>query len=226
MKIDFHTHSYYSNDGLSSPEKLIKIALKKGLDGIALTDHDTTKGWQEAIEVGKKLNAVLILGQEIKIKKNGKTIGEILGYFLKEEIDPIGKSLEEIIQEIKKQGGIAIIAHPFYWRKPFKELEKYADLVDGIEVFNSRSQTKRGNKKAFDFAQKNNSPITAGSDAHSCFEVGNAYIEANVKNIEELKEAILQKKVKIIGKQSPILVQIFAGLGKLLHFFWQPKIAP
>jgi len=223
MKIDLHCHSYYSNDGISSPEKLIKTGLKKGLDGIALTDHDTTKSWEEAIKVAKKLNAILILGQEIKIKKEGKTIGEILGYFLKEEINPEGKSGDEVIAEIKRQGGIAIISHPFGWKKPFLELEKYLRLVDGIEVFNSRSQTKKGNQKALQFAQKNNLSMTAGSDAHSYFEVSNAYIEAEVKNLQELKEAILNRQVKIIGHQSPIFVQIFAIIGKLIHFFWQPK---
>jgi predicted metal-dependent phosphoesterase TrpH len=223
MKIDLHCHSYYSNDGISSPENLIKTALKKGLDGIALTDHDTTKGWKEAIEAAKKLNAVLILGEEIKIKENGKTVGEILGYFLKEEIKAKGKSVEEVINEIKKQDGIAIIAHPFHWRKPFRELERYKNLADGIEVFNSRSQTKRGNQKSLDFAKKNNLAMTAGSDAHHSSEVGDAYIEANVKNLEELREAILKKEIKISGKQSPIFVQIFATLGKIIHLFWKPK---
>jgi predicted metal-dependent phosphoesterase TrpH len=223
MKIDLHCHSYYSNDGISSPESLIKTALKKGLDGIAITDHNTTKGWKEAAEAAKKLNAVLVLGEEIKIKEEEKTVGEILGYFLKEEINPRGKSVEEVISEIKKQGGIAIIAHPYHWRKPFKELEKYKNLVDGIEVFNARSQTKKGNQKSFDFAQKNNLAMTAGSDAHHCSEVGDAYIKADVKNLEELKEAILQKKVKIFGRQSPIFVQIFATIGKIFHLFWKPK---
>ena len=223
MKIDLHCHSYYSNDGISSPEKLIKTALKKGLDGIALTDHDTTQGWEEAAEAAKKLNAVLVFGEEIKIKKEGKTVGEILGYFLKEEINPRGKSVEEVIKEIKSQGGIAIIAHPYHWRKLFKELEKYKNLVNGIEVFNARSQTKRGNQKSFIFAQRNNLAMTAGSDAHHCSEVGDAYIETDVKNLEELKEAILQKRVKIFGKQSHIFVQIFATIGRLIHLFWRPK---
>ncbi len=223
MKIDLHCHSYYSNDGISSPEKLIKSALKKGLDGIALTDHNTTKGWKEAIKVAKKLKAFLILGEEIKIKKGKKTIGEILGYFLKKEINPEGKNVEEIVKEIKKQGGIAIVAHPFSWKKPFENLEKYKNLVDGIEVFNSRSHTKRANKKAFEFAQKHNLIMTAGSDAHSCFEVGTAFIEAEAKNLEELKQAILERKIKIFGKQSPLFFHSFATLGKIIHLFWQPK---
>ena len=223
MKIDLHCHSYYSGDGICSPKKLIKTALKKGLDGIALTDHDTTKGWPKAIEAAKKLGAVLILGEEIKIKKQGKTVGEILGYFLKQEINPKGKTVEQVIDEIKKQGGIAIIAHPYHWRKPFKELEKYKFSVDGIEAFNARSQSKKNNQRSLNFAKKNNLVMTAGSDAHSCFEVGNACIEAQANNLEEFRQAILQKEVKIIGKQSPIFVQLFATLGKLIHFFWQPK---
>lgn len=223
MKIDFHCHSYYSKDGLCSPEKLLKEALKKGLDGIALTDHDTTAGWKKAILAAKKLKAILILGQEIKIKNKGKIIGEILGYFLKEKINAKGKSIEEVVQEIKKQGGISIISHPFCWRKSFKDLEKYKNLVNGIEVFNSRSQTKRGNKKSFEFAQKNNLPMTAGSDAHSCFEVGNAYVEAEAKSPEELKEAILEKRIKIVGRQSSLFVKFSPALGRILHLFWQPK---
>ena len=223
MKIDFHTHSYYSKDALCSPKSLIKAALEKGLDGIALTDHNTTKGWDDALKAAKELGAVVVLGEEIKIKKQGKTVGEVLGYFLKEEIDPQGKSVEEIITEIKAQGGIAIIAHPFHRKKPFKELEKHKHSVDGIEVFNARSQSEKGNQKALRFAQENNLATTAGSDAHSCFEVGKAFIEAEAENQEELKQAILDKKIKISGEQSSSFVQIFAGLGKLIHLFWQPK---
>lgn len=223
MKIDFHTHSYYSKDGIFSPEEIIKAALKKGLDGIALTDHDTAKGWEGALKAAKKLNAFLILGEEIKIRKQGREVGEILGYFLKKEIDAKGKTVEEIVGEIKKQGGISVIAHPFNWRKPIFGLEKYKNLVDGVEVFNSRSQTKRGNKMALELAKKNNLVGTGGSDAHSVFEVGSAYIEAEANNLEDLKEAILAKRIKIYGKESLIFVQVFATIGKIIHFFWKPK---
>jgi len=223
MKIDLHTHSYYSKDGISSPENLIKAALKNGLDGIALTDHNTAKGWKRAAAAAKKLNAVLILGEEILIEENGSWVGEILAYFLKEEINPKGKGIEEIVKEIHKQDGIAIIAHPFNWRKPIFGLEKYKNLVDGIEGFNARSQTKRGNGKGLFFAKENNLAMTAGSDAHSGFEVGSAYVEVKASNLEEFKEAILKKEVKILGRQSPIFVQIFATIGRTIHYFWRPK---
>ena len=244
MKIDMHCHSFYSDDGLSSPEALLKSAKKKGLDGIALTDHDTNNGWKPALKAAEKLGMVLILGEEIKIKRNGKTIGEILGYFLKNEIDSRGKTVKQVIDEIKKQGGLAVIAHPYHWKKPFLELDKYKNLADGIEAFNARSQSKKGNQKALNFAKKNGLLGTAGSDAHHSSEIGDAYLEANANNLEEFKESLLQKRVnpireyktpdgfetiqfsngvKIIGKQSPIFVQTFATMGRLLHFFWQPK---
>ena len=220
-----HCHSFYSDDGLCSPEALLKSAKKKGLDGIALTDHDTTKGWNRAIKAAEKLRMSLILGEEIKIKKEGKTMGEVLGYFLKKEINPKGKTIEQVINEIKEQGGVAIIAHPYHWKKPFLQLDKYKNLAHGIEAFNARSQSKRGNQKAIDFAKKNKLVATAGSDAHHSLEIGNAYLEVEANNLEEFKKALLQKRTKISGKQASVFVQTFATMGRLLHFFWQAKEA-
>ena len=82
MKIDLHCHTKYSYDSNSDIEKIIIEAKKKGLDGIAITDHDNTNGWDEAIELGKKHNFLIILGEEIKSNK-----GDILGLFLKEKIE-------------------------------------------------------------------------------------------------------------------------------------------
>lgn len=218
-----HCHSYYSPDGICSPESLIKIAKKKGLEGIALTDHNSTKGWQRAKKEADKLGLLLIPGEEIKIKENGKTIGEILAYFIDKEINPKNKTTKEVIEEIHSQGGLAIIAHPYHWKKPFKKIEECKNLADGIEVFNARSQSKKGNKKSLELAKNNNLPITAGSDSHTIIEIGNAYIEADVQTIEELKEAIKNKKVTIHGKQTSPAIQVFAGLAKLIHLFYQPK---
>src|SRR5690606_9732798 len=52
LKIDLHTHSYYSGDGVSSPEEMIAAARKKGLHGIALTDHNTCEGIEYLLEEG------------------------------------------------------------------------------------------------------------------------------------------------------------------------------
>lgn len=209
MKIDLHCHSYYSHDGLSSLEKLIKSALRKGLDGIALTDHDTIRGWEEAKKVAEKLKAFLILGEEIKTKE-----GDILGLFLKKEIK--GKTPLEVIKEIKDQGGIVIIPHPFHFLKGFKgNLESYKDLIDGIEVFNSRALF--GNdKKALEFAKKNNLAQVAGSDAHYHKSVGDAFtIAQGAKNLEDFKKAIKERKTKPYGKKTSPFSLAFSILGKI-----------
>jgi len=213
MKIDLHCHSYYSYDGISSPEKLIKSALKKGLDGIAITDHDTITGWKEALLAAKKLNAFLILGEEVKTKE-----GDILGLFLKEEIKT--KTPLEAIKEIKNQGGIAMVPHPFHFLKKFKgNLETYKNLIDGIEVFNSRALF--GNdKKALEFVKRNNLAQLAGSDAHYHKCVGDAFtIVEGAENLEDFKKGILERKTKIEGKRSSIFYLIFPAIGRMLKFF-------
>lgn len=209
MKIDLHCHSYYSIDGWSSPEKLLKAALKKGLDGIAITDHDSVAGWEEAKKAAEKLNAVLILGEEIKTKK-----GDILGLFLKKEIksrDPFG-----VIKEIKAQGGIVIIPHPFHFPHHFRDnLEKYKDLIDGIEILNSRAVFSFANKKALLFAQKYHLAVVAGSDAHIYLNVGDAFTLAKAKDSNELKKAILERKTEIAGKKSAVFYLAFPILAKI-----------
>lgn len=200
MRIDLHCHSYYSDDGISSPEKIIKTALKKGLDGIALTDHDTTNGWREAIEAAEKLKAVLVLGEEIKTKK-----GDILGLFLKNKINGKGENPFKVIKEIKKQGGIAIIAHPYHFPENFKDdLIKYKYLVDGIEVFNAKLPIALADKKAFNFAKTHNLSMIGGSDSHYHSKTGDGWTAADVGNIEDFKKAILNRQTKTGGKKSPL----------------------
>jgi predicted metal-dependent phosphoesterase TrpH len=162
------------------------------------------------------------LGEELKIKENNKTVGEVIGYFLKQGIDSKNKNVEQIIREIKDQGGLAIIAHPFHWKKRFKSLERYKNLADGIEVFNARSQSRKQNQKSFELAKQDNLIMTAGSDCHQHFSVGDAYLESEASTLEEFRNNIMNKKVKIRGKQSSVLAQSFAVMGKIIHFFWKP----
>jgi len=214
MKIDLHCHSYYSPDAISSPEDLIKTALEKGLDGVAITDHDTTAGWQEAIKAAQKLNAFLILGEEIRTKQ-----GDILGLFLKKEVKGKGDDPLQVIKKIKNQGGIVVIPHPFHFLEKFKgNLTEYKDLIDGIEVFNSRALF--GNdKKALDFAKKHNLAKIASSDAHHKNCVGDAYtIVEEVKNLEDFKSGILERKTKTKGKRSSAFYLIFPALTRIKKF--------
>jgi len=212
MKIDLHCHSYYSHDGSSSPQKLLEEAKNKKLDGIALTDHDNIKGWEEAKKVAEALGLFLILGEEIKTKK-----GDVIALFLKKEIKGKGKEPLWVMNEIKKQDGIIIIPHPFHFPENFRDkIEKYKTLINGIEVFNARRILVLQDKKALKFAEKYNFAMTAGSDSHYFKTIGDAYtIVENAKNLEEFKSGIINKKTKTMGKKTPPYYFIFPILTKI-----------
>ena len=138
-------------------------------------------------------NFTIITGSEIKTKEE-----EIIGLNIKKDI-PQDLSIEEAVEKIHDLGGIAVSPHPFgtyIFRKCSRE---NALKADAIEVYNS-TLTKKQNKKALILAKKFKKPITAGSDAHSAKEVGNAGIIVNGNPIN----AILKNKVKVFGKHTSI----------------------
>jgi len=204
MKIDMHIHTKYSGDSISEPYKIMKIAKKKGLNGVAVTDHNTTKGWKEMLREGKRFGIEVVLGEEIRIIDH-QNIYEILALFLNDEI--ISHNRNEVIDEIKKQGGIVCISHPFDPHKTrIINFDNLVNKIDSIEVFNSRVISKSHNKRALVFAEKHNLGMIAGSDAHTEREVGNAYTMADVDSLKDFKNAILKRETRFHGKlMSPLL---------------------
>jgi len=202
MKCDLHVHTSYSFDSSALPKEMVKTAVKKGIDCLAITDHDEIKGATEASEYAKGKPILIIPGIEVKTKE-----GDILGLNVKEKI-PSGLSAKETIRKIKEAGGMAIIPHPFGWCCSFRDgledlsfkgkLGELIEEIDGVEILNA-SIFGPGNKKALDFAKKYNFPFTAGSDAHSPDFVGRAYLEIAGKNlsIEEILKEIKNKNCKI-----------------------------
>jgi len=201
-KFDLHLHSKYSADALPGPESIVKEALCKRLKGFAMTDHNSVAGFAELKKLQKQEKGLLIVrGEEVKICENGKCTGELLCYFLQEKIKPAG--FGEVLDAAREQDALISIAHPFdFGRKPFcGGLEKAAQKVDAVEVFNARSYSARANELAKEFAEKQKLAFTAGSDAHSLAEIGNAGIECDARNEEELRKAILKRKCKVFGKE-------------------------
>ena len=205
MKYDLHSHSKYSSDGILDPRKIIKVAFKKGLDGIAVTDHDTIKGGLEA----KKYETddfKVIIGSEVMTTK-----GEVIGLFLSEEIK--SKDFYDVIDEIKAQNGIVVLPHPFdEWRYasfPAKEDVKY---IDNIEIFNSRCVKKKYNDNASKFAKKYKLGVTGGSDAHFANEIGHAGV---IVETDDIYEAILKNNLQVFGKTSTNLNHVFTKMLKI-----------
>ena len=221
MKIDMHVHTCYSFDAISAPKDIVKTALKKKLDGIAVTDHNTIKAWKDFRELSKKTGIKIIFGEEIKIIENGGKRGEVLGFFLNEFVAP--GSLEEVTESIKSQAGVSVVAHPFNTLNKFKRINGVERFVNGIEGFNSRVFSSENNKKAMEFAKKTNLSVTGGSDAHIRFQIGNGVTCADVSGLEDFRKALLKRKTKVYGKKSSALWYIVPGFAKIKNFrFYHP----
>ena len=196
LKIDLHIHSHYSKDGFESISDIILEAKKKGLDGIALTDHNTIDGLDEAKKIGIKNGIIVITGCEIKSMH-----GDILAYGVTDVIKK-GMSVTETIYRIHELNGIAVAAHPYPEISHRTKMYKFLNLgFDVIETKNARSLLM--NYKSKKMAEKLNIPQTGGSDAHSLGEIGNAYTEIDSK--DKTEKSILEA-IKS-GKTTPRLIK-------------------
>ena len=172
IRIDFHCHSMYSKDSLSNPQDLVKAARRRGLSRLVVSDHNSIRGGVAAKKLAPDL---IIVGEEIMTTK-----GEILASFVQEEI-PAGLHPLKVISLLKEQGAFISISHPFdkhrngHWKS--EDLLDLLPYIDAIEGFNARCVNPNFNQLAMDFAKQHKLAMTVGSDAHSIFEVGKAYLE-------------------------------------------------
>lgn len=206
MKIDLHIHSRYSHDGVLDPAKIVEIAKRIGLGGIAITDHNTIKGGEEAKQYESE-DFQVIIGAEIMTEK-----GEIIGLFLTKEIN--SRVFERAIGEIREQNGMVVIPHPFdaLRKSAFRITEQYISLVDAIEGFNSRCVLQMFNRKAIEFAHHHKLPVVGGSDAHYANEVGLGGIITSSDNI---RQAILRSELEPFGKRSSLFNHARTKIQKL-----------
>ena len=209
LKADLHIHTEYSMDCSMPLEKIINRCLEIGIDCIAIADHGTAEG---ALKMQNLAPFKVIVAEEILTPN-----GEIMGMFLKESI-PSGLSIEQAISQIRAQGGLVNIPHPFDTfrglRLDSQELEALADQIDTIEVFNARGPFIRASTKAQAFAQKYDIPGTAGSDAHTIGEIGNAYLEMPEFNgRDDFLQAL--RTGKVVGHRTNPLIHFVTSWAKL-----------
>jgi predicted metal-dependent phosphoesterase TrpH/glycosyltransferase involved in cell wall biosynthesis len=162
IDVDLHMHTDHSGDCATPVEVLLAEARARGLGAIAVTDHNEISG---ALEARAKADGVkVIVGEEIKTADQG----EVIGLFIEEKIER-GMSLQATIAEIKRQGGLVYVPHPFdrlHSVPDYEHLLDVLDSVDAIEVFNPRVAITEFNDEAVRFAAKYRIPAGAGSDAH------------------------------------------------------------
>ncbi|RJO64020.1 MAG: PHP domain-containing protein [Candidatus Omnitrophota bacterium] len=192
--VDFHIHSRYSFDALSSIDGLLCKAKKCGLDAIAITDHNTIRGSVEAARRNTDPGFLVICASEVATE-----FGDMIGLFLNKEIT--SRKCADVIEEIKGQGGVVLIPHPDLRRLPLSIL-KSADL---IELYSARSPAKEELRIA-QIAEECSLIPVGGSDAHFVSDVGsclNTY-EEKIANMESLKAVVTRSApdVKILKKAS------------------------
>jgi glycosyltransferase involved in cell wall biosynthesis len=172
IDVDLHMHTDHSSDCATPVEVLLATAKARGLGAIAVTDHNVISG---AFEAQAKANGIkVIVGEEVKTADQG----EVIGLFLRELI-PRGLTLQETIAEIKRQGGVVYVPHPFdrmHAVPDYEHLMAVLDDVDAIEVFNPRVAIQEFNEEAARFAAKYRIPAGAGSDAHVAQGLGSVRI--------------------------------------------------
>lgn len=202
IKIDMHNHTAASPDAITKPEEIIKKAKEKGIDALAITDHNTTKALKQCREIGKKENIYVIQGQEITTKD-----GDLIALFILEEIKPY-MSFDETLDEIKSQGAIAYVPHPFDLTRHGIGNEEFIKKCHVIEVYNAKSND-HFDKKAVEFSKNFNMLKGAGSDSHAPNEVGRAYVKVEEEAINTPEkflmalrnaEPVIEKRTGLIEK--------------------------
>jgi predicted metal-dependent phosphoesterase TrpH len=174
IKADLHIHTVFSHDGHLILENIIKLASKRQIQCVAVTDHNTIRGALALKDLAPSWLSVIV-GEEISTNR-----GEVTGLFLEERVPP-DMSPVETVAAIKEQGGLVLVPHPLdRVRGASLGLDRVMSLlssIDIVEVWNSRNAFADDNVAAEELADRFNLLKAAGSDAHRDFEFGNSFVE-------------------------------------------------
>ena len=195
MRFDLHVHSNCS-DGRDEVKTILQAARRRGLAGLSITDHDTLKGSQKALQIirEERMNLILIPGAEVTT-----TEGHLLVLGI-EELPPRDRSPEETADLAREQGGISIVPHPYH---PFRHAIGRIPDCDAVEVYNSKHLFGIANARARRGAKKRGLPMVAGSDSHFAVTVGLGVTEIQAADAEAAVAAIRDGRTRVVGKRTP-----------------------
>ncbi|HET8673444.1 MAG TPA: PHP domain-containing protein, partial [Thermoleophilaceae bacterium] len=209
IHVDLHMHTDHSPDCATTVDTLLDTAKRAGLGAIAITDHNEVSG---ALEARERANGIkVIVAEEVKTADQG----EVIGLFIEEKI-PRGMTLEETITEIRRQGGLVYVPHPFdrmHSVPDYEHLLKVVEDIDAIEVFNPRVAFSSFNEEAERFATKYRIVAGAGSDSHVAQGLGSVKIKMRdfdgpEEFLESLRDAdIVRKKQSLLYVQALKFIQ-------------------
>jgi glycosyltransferase involved in cell wall biosynthesis len=209
IHVDLHMHTDHSPDCATPVDILLNAAKRVGLGAIAITDHNEISG---ALEARERANGIkVIVAEEVKTADQG----EVIGLFIEEKI-PRGMTLQETIAEIRRQGGLVYVPHPFDRMHAVPDYEHLLDVVediDAMEVFNPRVAFSAFNEEAARFAAKYRIVAGAGSDSHVAQGLGSVKIrmrdfDGPEEFLESLRDAdIVRKRQSLLYVQALKFIQ-------------------
>jgi predicted metal-dependent phosphoesterase TrpH len=200
IEVDLHMHTDHSGDCATPVDVLVQTARDRGLGAIAITDHNEVSGALEARKLAEELGDIkVIVAEEVKTAEQG----EVIGLFLEEKI-PKGLTMAETIAEIRRQGGLVYVPHPFDRFHSVPDYEHLLDMVEEIdllEVFNPRVAVTSFNEEAVRFARKYRIVPAAGSDSHVAQGLGSVRqrihdFDGPAEFLEAMRDADITRKHK------------------------------
>jgi predicted metal-dependent phosphoesterase TrpH len=220
IEVDLHMHTDHSHDCATPVEVLLETARDRGLGAIAVTDHNEISGALEARRIAEEMGDIkVIVAEEVKTAEQG----EVIGLFLEEKI-PRGMTMAETIAEIRRQGGLVYVPHPFdrFHSVPdYEHLIEIVEEIDVLEVFNPRVALTAFNEEAERFARKYRIVPGAGSDSHVAQGLGSVRVRIHdFDRPEEFLEAM--RDADIVRKHKNL---VYVQALKLLQTTGRPKAA-
>jgi predicted metal-dependent phosphoesterase TrpH len=210
-------HTDHSSDCATPVETLLATAREAGLGAIAITDHNEISGAVAAAEIADDFGVKVIVAEEVKTAQQG----EVIGLFLTEKIER-GMTMAKTTAEIRRQGGLVYVPHPFDRLHSVPDYEHLLDMVEDIdilEVFNPRVALSAFNEEAERFAAKYRIVPGAGSDSHVAQGLGSVMIRVHDFNgaeefLEAMRDAdIVRKKRNLVYVQTLKWLQTGGGRG-------------
>ncbi len=217
IHVDLHMHTDHSPDCATPVETLLATARERGLGAIAITDHNEISGALAARDIADDFGVKVIVAEEVKTAEQG----EVIGLFVSERIER-GMTMAETIAEIRRQGGLVYVPHPFdrlHSVPDYENLLEIVEEIDILEVFNPRAALTAFNEEAERFAGKYRIVPGAGSDSHVAQGLGSVMIRVHdFDGPEEFLEAmrsadIIRKQRNLIYVQALKLLQTGGGRG-------------
>jgi len=178
LRAELHCHNVFSNGHVGSLEPIhdcnvtipqqLEQAYLAGLNVLFITNHNTIDGYKQILEYKKnhqKFDALKVYPAE-EVTTNNEA--HILVYGV-DHVIKSGLSLQEILDEAKKQNAVTIAPHPFSLLDALRDDSIYCDL---FEVFNSSNVDMYSNLRAKNFASERDLHVVAGSDSHVRSTIG------------------------------------------------------